>query len=91
MGKILKKIKGILYTNITKNIKKLVARFGKFLIAISQLSIAVIFWATQLYISEPIIATFLFAGYVAAVELSTGAIVDVFKNGNGNGYTVPPQ
>ena len=74
--------------NLNKKYKKIVGRLGKFLIATSNLSIAVIYWLC-LSISEPVLQTFVFAVYIVAVELWCGSIVDIFKNGNGNHVEAP--
>lgn len=83
MGKILDKIKEVLWTNFNKNFRTIVERVGKFLIAILQLSIAVVQWLVNLYITEPILATFMFSAYIVLIELTSANIIDVFrKNGN---------
>jgi len=89
---IKEKIKNILRTNIVKSLKKIVSRVGKFLIAILQLSIPLLYWIIFGYIDQQILAVFTFGAYVAWVELSCSSIVDIFKaNGNGNGHSEPPQ
>jgi len=89
---IKEKIKNILRTNIVKSLKKIVSRVGKFLIAILQLSIPLLYWIIFANIDQQILAVFTFGAYVAWVELSCSSIVDIFKaNGNGNGHSEPPQ
>lgn len=83
------KIKKILRDNIVKHLKKIVYRIGKFLIAILQLSIPLLYWVIFGYVDIEILAVFLFGAYVAAVELGCSNIVDVFKNGNGNHNELP--
>jgi len=87
MSSIKDKIKRFLTENLHKRYKKIVERMGKFLIAVLQLSIAVLFWLCS-FISEPVISTFLFAIYVAAVELWCGSIIDIFK---ANGFQEEDQ